>query len=126
MIVIGALQQTPEERLDTDNLEVLPARFVSPDMPGDAEGFQAKFLHLNSGYSRKHSIVIADIAHFRVGKKGATVFGLKRHHSVGVRQIKLPQDQCLEYAENDDIGSDAERQDKDRSKGKAGRTAHLA
>ena len=42
MIVIGALQQTPEERLDADHLEVLPADFASPDRPGDAIGFEAK------------------------------------------------------------------------------------
>ena len=44
MIVIGALQQAPEERLDADDLEVLPAHFVSPHGPGDAVGFQAEIL----------------------------------------------------------------------------------
>ena len=65
MVVIGALQQTPEERLDADHLEVLPAHFVSPDRPGGAVGFQAKTIYVDGGNSRKHRIVIADIAHFR-------------------------------------------------------------
>ena len=34
MIVIGALQQTPEERLDADDLEVLPAHFGIPRQAG--------------------------------------------------------------------------------------------
>ena len=68
MIVIGALQQPPEERLDADDLEILPADFVSPDRPGDAVGFQAKILDVQSGNGGKHGIGIADIAHFRIGE----------------------------------------------------------
>ena len=88
MIVIGALQQTPEERLNADNLEVLPAHLGSPHRPRDAVGFQAKVLKLVNGYSRKHRVAIAHIAHFRMRDKGAGVFRLKRHHLLGVRQIK--------------------------------------
>ena len=66
MIVIGALQQTAEERLDTDDLEVLSAHCASPDGPGDTVGFQTKILKFLSGYSRKHRIVITPVAHFRI------------------------------------------------------------
>src|SRR6266849_8983924 len=126
MIVVGALQQPPQERLDADDLEVLSAHFLSPDVPGDAVGFQTKFLYLNTSHSRKHVVFFAHIAHFRIRKKGGTVFGLKRHHPVCMRHIQLPQDQCLQDAENDDIGGNAERQDNDRSEGKARRAAQLA
>ncbi len=44
MIVIGALQQTPEEGFDSNDLEVLPAYFVSPDGPRGAIKLQAKII----------------------------------------------------------------------------------
>src|SRR4029077_7940065 len=112
MIVIGAPQQAPEEWLDTDDLEILPAPFGSPDRPGDAVGLQAKILYLKSGDSRKRRIFIAHIAHFRIRNKGASVFRLKRHHAVCMWHVKRPQDQSLQDAENDDIGGDPEPQNK--------------
>src|SRR6266403_3114253 len=126
MIVIGTLEQTPEERLDTDDLEVLPAHFASPRRPRYAISFQTKILHLNGGYRSEHRMAIAHIARFRIGKKGGTIFGLQVHQPVWARHIEWPQEQCFEDAEYDDVGGDAERQDKDRSEGKAGRTAHVA
>ncbi len=88
MIVIGAPKQAPEEWLYTDDLEILPAHFGSPNGPRDAVGFQAKILYLKSGYSRKRRILIAHVAHFRIRNKRATVFRLKRHHAVCMRHIK--------------------------------------
>ena len=83
MIVIGALQQTPEERLDADDLEVLAAHFVSPDRPRDAVGFQAEILNVPSADRGKYGIAIAHIAHFRLGKKRIRQLGEpERHHPV--------------------------------------------
>src|SRR6266852_2163310 len=127
MIVIGAVQQTPEERLDGDDLEVLPTGFVSPDWPGHAVGFQAEIGYAQSSNSRKHRISIADVAHFRIGKKRIVLIGVREgHHLLWVRNINWAQYQCRKDAEDDDVGSDPERQGEDRSEGKAGRTAHLA
>src|SRR5713226_8275528 len=127
MIVIGALQETPEERLDSDDLEILSAHWASPDRPCDAVGLQAKIQYAKSGNSRKHCISIADVAHFRIGKNRIGLIGVREgHHLLGVRNINWPQYQCLEDADDDDVGSDPERQGEDRSEGKAGRTAHLA
>src|SRR5882724_9934134 len=109
MIVIGGLQQTPEERLDIHDFKVLSAHFVSPHRPCDTIGFQAKILHLKSGYSGKHRIPITHIAHFWIAKKRATLFGLKRHHTVCMRHIEGPQDpflgRLLEPADDDHPGA---------------------
>ncbi len=127
MLVIGALKQTSKQRLDGDDLEVLPAYFVSPDRPGDTVGFQAKKLYRVSGHGRKYRVAIAHIAHFRIGENRiVSHVGCERHHPVWIGHIQGLQDHCLQHAENDHIGGDPERQDEDGREGKAGRTAHLA
>ena len=53
MVVIGAIQQAPEEGLDANDLEILPAYFGSPDWPRDAVGFQAKILIMSAATAEK-------------------------------------------------------------------------
>jgi hypothetical protein len=80
MSIVGALQQPPQERLNGHGLEVLPAHFVSPDRPRDAVGLQAKILDAMRGNSRKYRVLVAHIAHFRIGKnRKAKIGGLKLH-----------------------------------------------
>src|ERR1700677_1170694 len=105
MVVVGAQQQTPQERLDADNLEVLPAYWKSPDRPGDAVGLQTETLYGHSGDGRKHAIAIAHIAHLGIGKNRIGLIGAReRHYLVWIGHINGPQDQRLQYAEDNDIG----------------------
>src|ERR1039457_6575338 len=61
MVVVGAPQQPPEERLDGDSLEVLSADIASPDWPSDAVSFEVKIRQDKSGNRGEHRVVIADI-----------------------------------------------------------------
>ena len=111
MVVIGTLQQTPQERLDADNLEVLSAHRVSPDRTGDTVGLQTETPYGHRGNGRKHCIAIAHIAHFGIGKNWIGLIGARqRHYPVWIGHINGPQDQRLQYAEDDDIGGNPERQ----------------
>src|SRR5271163_2176521 len=127
MVIIRTLQQTPQERLDADNLEVLSAHRVSPDRPGGAVGLQAETRYGHSGNGRKHGIAITHVAHFGIGKNRIGLVGAsERHYLVWVRHINGPQDQRLQYAKDNDIGGDSERQGQHGRDGKDGRTMYLA
>ncbi len=41
MVVVGALQEPPERRLDAEHIEVLPARFQAPHHAGVSIEFKA-------------------------------------------------------------------------------------
>src|ERR1700689_3124654 len=127
MVIIGTLQQAPEEWLDADNLEVLSAHRVSPDRPSGAVGLQAETRYGHSGNGRKHRIAIAHVAHFGIGKNRIGLVGAReRHYAVWMRHINGPQDQRLQYAKDNTIGGDSERQGQHGGEGKDGRTAYLA
>src|SRR5436190_14155486 len=110
MIVIGALQQAAEERLDADDLEVFSAHQASPDGPGGTVGLETEIVYVPSGDRREHGIFITDIAHFGVGKNRIGLIAVSmRHHLAGMRNVDWPQDQCLQDAEDDDVGGYSER-----------------
>ena len=95
MVVVSALQQTAEERLDGDHLEVLPAYVVSQDWPRNPVCLQAKTAWTKSGNSGKHRIVITHVAHFRIGKDRKARICRECHHPVWMRHIQRSQDQSL-------------------------------
>ena len=96
MVVVGALQQTTEERLDGDDLEVLPAYVVSRDWPRNPVGLQAKIAWTKGGNRGKHRIVITHVAHLGIGKDRIGRFcARQRHQPVWMRHIQRTQDQGL-------------------------------
>ena len=121
MIVIGArCSRRPRNGLMPTTSKYCPLTSYPQTGRVNSLGFQAESLDLDGGYGGKNVVGVAHVAHFRIRKKRAAAFGLQRHHPVCMRHIKWPQDQCLQDAENDDVGGDAERQDQDRGECKAG------
>jgi hypothetical protein len=110
MIVISRAQKPSQERLDGEIFEVLTAHLQSPDRPRDAVCLQAKILRDIRGHGGKHRIVIANSAHFRIGKYWKGQSGApQRHHPVCMWHIQRLQDQTLQHAEDDDVRGDAQR-----------------
>src|SRR3984885_16188772 len=100
MVVIGGLQKTPEERLDADDLKVLPAHCESPDRPCGAVSLETEAIDAEGSNRRKHRISITDIAHFGIGEDRLVLMGGPERHTLGcMRHIDWSQDQCLNHTE---------------------------
>src|SRR5258708_4306073 len=126
MIIIGARQETAEQRLDADNFKVLTADFITPDEVGGAVGIEPEIHDAVSGDGGEDGLAVTNITELHVREVCLIPARLKGHDFAGLGNVKRPQDESLEDTENDNVGSNAKREGGYGGDGEAWGTKQLA
>jgi hypothetical protein len=95
MIVIGALEQTAQQRLDAENFKVLTTDLIIPDGVAGSIGLKPEIHDPVRGYGGEDGVALTDVAYLLVREICAVVAGLKGHHFAGIGNVKRAQDKRL-------------------------------
>ena len=126
-VLIGDGEEAAEEGLNVHGLEVVSGDFVAPGLGWIFPGIEADGNEDVGGKSFEGAIAVAEVE--IVGIRSCLILiaaALDGEEALRVRDIERLQDEGIEYAEDDGIGADGEREGEHGGDGESGRAAELA
>src|SRR5215471_2608290 len=120
------MDEPAEIRLNTQDIEVIAADFVAPDRRGvPTAGVHCRSIDAIGRQILEAVVAVAQIDVIWIRHKSPSV-AIDSIKALDARQIQRPQDQRIQYAENNCICTDAQGQCDNGNSGKAGRLPHHA
>src|SRR6201998_976712 len=125
-VLIGSVEETAKVRLNAQCVEVVSAGFVFPDIGWIFARVQPSLRDGPSSHIVEAAIALAKIEIVRIGVGPDVAPMLDYEKALCLRHIQRTQDERIQYAEDDCVGADGQRQCQNGSDGEAGRLAQLA
>src|SRR3984957_19051184 len=125
-MLIGSVEETAKVRLHAQCIEVVSAGFVFPDIGWIFACVQPCLRDGPSSHIVEAAIAPAKIEIIGIGVGPDIAPMLDYEKTLCLRHIQRTQDERIQYAEDDCVGADGQRQCQNDSDGEAGRLAQLA
>src|SRR5580698_5801533 len=125
-VLIRSVEETAKVRLNAQCVEVVSAGFVFPDIGWIFARVQACLRDGPSSHIVEAAIAPAKIEIIGIGVGPDVAPVLDYEKALRLRDIQRTQDERVQYAEDDCVGADGQRQCQNGSDGEAGRLAQLA
>src|SRR5271168_4625956 len=123
--LIGSVEETANKRLNAQYVEVVSAGFVLPDIGWIFARIQPRLTDSKNSHIVEAAISLAKIEIIGIGVGPAAAPMLDDEKALCLRHIQRTEDERVQYAEDNCVGADGQRQCQNGSDGEAGRLAQL-
>src|SRR3984885_10343439 len=125
-VLVGSVEETAKIGVNLQKVKVVSAGFVRPDFGWIFARIQPCLRNGPGSYIVEAAIAPAKIKIIRIGVPPAVASVLDDEKALCLRHIQRAQNERIQYAEDDCVGADGQRQCKGGSDGEAERLAQLA